>query len=149
MAPRRNSSGVLKEFGGEEVDKFVDMLQKMFEQEKLPEVLWWESVIEPIFKEKGDIQDCGNVKMIYHTLKICERIIGRRLREEKGIGEEQFGFMPGRGTTDAIFAARQVIEKHREIQTELHVVFIDLEKIHDKVARHLRGQDFGWGHPVA
>ena len=36
--------------------------------------------------------------------------------------------MPGRGTTDAIFAARQVIEKHREIQKALHLVFIDLEK---------------------
>ena len=40
----------------------------------------------------------------------------------------QFGFMPGRGTTDAIFAARQVIEKHQEMQKELHLVFIDLEK---------------------
>ena len=44
------------------------------------------------------------------------------------IGEEQFGFMPGRGTTDAIFAARQVIEKHRKMQ-----VFIDLEKVYDRV----------------
>ena len=42
------------------------------------------------------------------------------------LAEEQFGFMPGRGTTDAIFAARQVMEKHREMQKELHV-FIDLE----------------------
>ena len=44
------------------------------------------------------------------------------------MGEEQFGFMPGRGTTDAIFAARQVMEKHREKQKELHMVFIDLKK---------------------
>ena len=44
-----------------------------------------------------------------HTMKIWERIIDRRLREETSIGEEQFGFMPGRGTTDAIFAARQLI----------------------------------------
>ena len=44
--------------------------------------------------------------------------------------------MPGRGTTDAIFAERQVIENHREMQKELHLVFIDLEKAttgyHDK-----------------
>ena len=54
------------------------------------------------------------------------------------IGEEQFDFMPGRGTTDAIFVARQVIEKHREMQkelhlVELHLVFTDLEKAYDRV----------------
>ena len=80
---------------------------------------WRYSVIVPIFKEKGDIQDCGNyrgINMIYHTVKIWERIIDRRLREESSIGEEKFGFMPGRGTTDAILAVRQVIDKHREMQ---------------------------------
>ena len=48
---------------------------------------------------------------------------------------EQIGFMPGRGTADAICAARQVIEKHREMQKELHLVFIDLEKAYDWVLR--------------
>ena len=41
--------------------------------------------------------------------------------------------MPGRGPTDAIFAARQVIEKHREMPKELHLVCIDLEKAYDRV----------------
>ena len=103
----------------------LDLLQKTFEQEKMPKE-WRDSVIVPIFKEKRDIQDCGNyrdIKMISHTMKIWERIIGRRLTEETTIGEEQFGFMPGRGTTDAIIlcAARQVIQKHREMKKELHM----------------------------
>ena len=51
-----------------------------------------------------------------HTMKIWERIIDRRIREETTIGDEQFGFMPGRGTMDAIFAVRQLMEKHREKQ---------------------------------
>ena len=137
MGPDGIPVEVWKSLGEEGVDMLLDLLQKIFEQEKMPEE-WRDSVIVPIFKEKGDIQDCGNyrgIKMISHTMKIWERVIDRRLREETTIGEEQFGFMPGRGTTDAIFAARQVIEKHREMQKELHLVFIDLEKAYDRVPR--------------
>ena len=43
--------------------------------------------------------------------------------------------MPGRGTTDAIFSARQVIEKHLEMQKALHLVFIYLEEAYDRVPR--------------
>ena len=39
------------------------------------------------------------INMTSHSMKIWERIIDRRLRLETTIGEEQFGFMPGIGTT--------------------------------------------------
>ena len=51
------------------------------------------------------------------------------------IREEQFGFMPGRSTTEAIFAMRQLIEQYRGGQQNLHCVFIDLEKAYDCVPR--------------
>ena len=70
-----------------------------------------------------------------HTLKILERIIDGRLREEVEIGREQLGFVRGRGATDGIFCLRQVMEKYREKQRPLHMVFIDLEKAYDKVPR--------------
>ena len=58
------------------------------------------------------------IKLMSHTMKILERIINRRLMEETTLGGEQFGCMPGRGTKDAIFAVRQLMEKHRE-KTEM------------------------------
>ena len=66
-------------------------------------------------------------------MKISEKIIDQRLREETIIGEEQFGLMPGRSTTDAISILRLTMEKNREKQKGLHLIFIDLEKAYDRV----------------
>ena len=135
MGPDEIPVDVWKSLGEEGVGSLLYLLHKIFEQEKMLEE-WRDSMLVPVFKEKGEIQDCGNyrgINMIYHTMKMSERIINRRLREETSIEKEQFGFMSGRGTTDAIFAARQVIEKHREMQKELHMVFIDLHKAYCRV----------------
>ena len=41
--------------------------------------------------------------------------------------------MPGKETTDAMFALRMLMEKYKEGQRELHCVFVDLEKAYDRV----------------
>jgi len=47
----------------------------------------------------------------------------------------QFGFMKGKGTTDAIFIVRQMQEKFRCKRNKLCFGFVDLEKAFDRVRR--------------
>ena len=47
----------------------------------------------------------------------------------------QFGFVPGRGTTDAIFIIRQLQEKYLAFNKPLYLAFVDLEKASDHVPR--------------
>ena len=63
-----------------------------------------------------------------HTMKIWERIIEARLRDRVAISKQQYGFMPGKGTIDVMFAFRMLMEKYQKSQRELHCVFVDLEK---------------------
>ena len=67
------------------------------------------SILVPIYKNKGDIQSCTNyrgIKLMSHTMKLWERVIEQRLRGTTQISTNQFGFMPGRSTTEAIFLIR-------------------------------------------
>ncbi|XP_069990571.1 uncharacterized protein [Penaeus vannamei] len=93
-----------------------DLMVKIYEEEKILHE-WRDSVIIPIYKEKGNIQDCSNyrMKLMPHTMKIWERMNESRIRKETVIGDEQFGFMPGKGITDAVFALRQLMERHSEM----------------------------------
>ena len=56
----------------------------------------------PIFKGKGDVLECNNyrgIKLMILTMKPWERMI-----EITKITDNQFGFRPGKSTTEPIFA---------------------------------------------
>jgi hypothetical protein len=71
-----------------------------------------------------------------HTMKLWERIIEHRLRGVTNITKNQFGFMAGRSTMEAIFLIRQLMERCREQKKDMHMIFIDPEKVYDKVPRN-------------
>jgi len=74
-------------------------------QERIPDD-WKSSIPLPVFKGKGDPMECGSyraIKLLKHAMKVIEHVFERRIREKVKIDTMHFGFMPGKGTTDAIF----------------------------------------------
>jgi len=93
-----------------------------------------------IYKNKGDIQHCTNymrIKLMSHIMKLWERVIERKLRKETHITDNQFSFMPGRLTMEAIYLLWSVMERYQTDKKDLHLAFIDLEKACDRVPREI------------
>ena len=87
---------------------------------------------------EGDIRNCscyGAVKLLEHGMKVVERVIEKRLYRIVTVDEIQFGFMPERGTIDAVFILRRLQEEYHSKGRKLCMCFVDLEKAFDRVPR--------------
>jgi hypothetical protein len=137
--PSGITAEMIKALGQDGIDWLYIILNDFMKNETLPTDMK-ESEIVTIYKQKGDALECGNyrgIKLLEIVLKIYERVIERRIREKVHIHENQFGFMPGRGTVDAIFILRQVQEKILEGNNKRYWTFVDLEKAFDRVPREV------------
>jgi hypothetical protein len=93
-----------------------------------------------VYKGKVDPMECGSyraIKLLEHAMKVVERVLESRIREQTCDDEMQFGFIPGKGTTDVIFIVRQLQEKHQAKGKMLHYAFVNLEKAFDRVPREV------------
>ena len=103
---------------------------------------WKSSVVLSIYKGRGDPMECGSymeIKLLEHAMKVVERISEHRIRQQIEVDDHdmQFGFMKGKGTTDAIFTVRQMQKNFRVEGKKLYFGFVDLEKAFDRVPREV------------
>ena len=99
---------------------------------------WEQGFIVCLYKGKGDALERGNyrgLKLAEQVMKVLERIVDGLIKQVVSIDDTQFGFVPGRGTTDAIFVVRQLQEKYLAANKRLYMPFVDLEKAFDRVPR--------------
>ena len=101
---------------------------------------WEEGFIVCLYKGKGDALDRGNyrgLELTEQVMKILERIVDGLIRQVVSFDDSQFGVVPGRGTTDAIFVVRHLQEKYLAVNKRLYMAFVDLEKAFDRVPRNV------------
>ena len=123
---------------GEPGAKHLHRLINAIIQETAVPLDWSGSYMINLFKGKGSALERGNhrgLKLIEHPMKVLERIMETLIRNSVDLDSMQFGFRPGRGTTDAIFITRQLQEKYLAKNRKLYFAFVDLEKAFDRVPR--------------
>lgn len=134
-------SGIVAEMLKASGEEGVDMLRQLTEAiicgDAVPKD-WEESFIVNLYKGKGEALIRGNyrgLKLTDQVMKLLECVLEPWIRGMVKIDEMQFAFVPGRGTTDAIFTVRQMQEKYIAAKKPLFFAFVDLEKAFDRVPR--------------
>ena len=118
------------------VKVMMKLCQHVLDGKGMPDE-WKTTVVVPIFKGKDDVMSCGSyrgVKLLEHAMKIVERVLKRRIQTLVNLNEMQFGFIPGKGTVDAIFIVRMQ-EKYQKKDKKLYMCFVGMEKAFDRVPR--------------
>nr|VZI35619.1 unnamed protein product [Spirometra erinaceieuropaei] len=131
---------VYKHGGPQLMGQLTALFQEMWRRGEVPQD-FKDATIVHLYKRKGNRQVCDNhrgISLLNIAGKIFARILLNRLNNhlEQGLlPESQCGFRCHRGTTDMIFAARQLQEKCQEMRTHLYSTFVDLTKAFDTVNR--------------
>jgi len=120
------------------IKEITNLLNTIYDTGKIPVDL--KRSIYIALPKKPGTTDCDQhrtISLMSHLTKVLLRIIMNRIRDKilPEISETQFGFMADKGTLNAIFALRILMERAVEVQTDLYLCFIDYSKAFDKV-RH-------------
>ena len=113
-------------------------LNRIYDSGKIPDDLL-KSVFIALPKSPG-ATECElhrTISLMSHFTKILLRVLMIRMRKnlKPEISRTQFGFVPDKGTRNAIFTLSMLMERCIEVQKDLFIGFIDYSKAFDKV-RH-------------
>ncbi|XP_047474125.1 uncharacterized protein LOC125028693 [Penaeus chinensis] len=133
---------MLKTLKGTGFNEIVILCQQMYLEGKWPED-FCKSVMVPSEKKTAakKWEDHRTISLISHASQIMLKILSRRSENKKtdAIGQDQFGFIKGRGTREAITVMRILADRSIEHDQEVYVSFVDFEKAFDGSSQKYRG----------
>ena len=120
-------SGMIKASGGFGTMWMTGLINNIVKECCIPDD-WRKSILVPVYRGRGDLLVCGSyrgIKLLKQPIKVLERFW---IRCQVSIDNMLFGFMPGKGITDAIFIMQQVQEKHQAKKKNLYYAFVDFRR---------------------
>ena len=120
--------------GGRGVTEITNLANMMYSEGRFPEQMY-KSIFITIPKVKGTAkcEKHRTLSLMSHVTKLVLKVIINRIRGRtlSEISEVQYGFMPDRGTWNAIFVLRRLVERlieKQKPQKDVYVCFIDYSK---------------------
>ena len=118
------------------IEKITDLANKIYNTGYIPKMMQESSFIA-IPKKEGTIE-CDKhrtLSILSQIAKLVLRIIMIRIRGKihDNLDENQYGFRKGKGTRNAIFVLRMILERSIEVQKETYLCFVDFQKAFDTV----------------
>ena len=120
------------------VKQLHSLFNSIWKDQCVPED-WKKSLIVKVPK-KGDLTECDNyrgISLLSVPCKILCRLLIDRVKSgvDEMIRQEQAGFRSGRGTSEQIFALRNILEQCQEWQAPVYINFVDFSKAFDCIIR--------------
>ena len=126
--------------GEEGKQVIVDLVQKIYNNEELPPD-FVNNIFIPLPKTSKAVrcEDHRTISLISHTAKIVLNLMKNRIAPiiKQQLSDSQYGIRAGRGTRDAIYQLRIMVERCLEMQKTLYICFIDYTKAFDRVKHDL------------
>ena len=124
-------------FGGHAIRCVLSSFFNMCAKTQLTPLSWNESIVIPIFKNKGSKSEIKNYRPIALTIvgkRIFEKIIDAKLQDYKDmLHTSQGGFLKKRSTLHQVYYLMELMKKHPDIIQ----VFLDLSAAYDMVDRRI------------
>ena len=127
---------MIKKGGNTLIDKVVKIVQNVFEAGKInQDSVRSEIITLPKNSNTMKCEEHRTIVLTSHTMKILLKVIANRIKPvlNKNINPLQYGFMPNRGTIEAVTALKTICSSKIDLGQALFVAFVDFEKAFDRV----------------
>ena len=125
--------------GGEPIVNTLHLIFSKILKEETTPIHFSTMLITPVHK-KGDKsmpQNYRAIALLSIPEKVLNKILLTKIREKTEVftSDRQYGFRPNKGTVDAIFIVRQLMQKSKERGMNCHYHFVDFKSAFDTIWR--------------